>query len=137
MNISDMLESQAVALGQAPAIILQDRKLTFEELNARVWQLAGQLHRRGVGRGDVLAHTFDDELTLFCCMLASARIGATVFSLPLNTPPVKRRQLLEQVRARHLATDMAGLQYSGILTIPLGPEGERSHVTVPEPGVER
>ncbi len=48
-----MLESQAAALGQAPAIILQDRKLTFEELNVRVWQLAGQLHRCGVGRGDV------------------------------------------------------------------------------------
>jgi acyl-coenzyme A synthetase/AMP-(fatty) acid ligase len=134
MNISDMLESQAAAIGQAPAIILQDRKLTFEELNARVWQLAGQLHRCGVGRGDVVAHTFDDELTLFCCMMASARIGATVFSLPLNTPPVKRQQLLERVGARHLATDLAGLQYSGISTIPVGSNGERLHAAVPERG---
>ena len=123
MNISDLLESQATALGQAPAIILQDQTLTFKELDTRVWQLAGWLHRCGVDRGDVLAHTFDNELTLFCSMMASARIGATVFSLPLNTPPVKRRQLLEQVRARHLATDMAGLQYSGLATIPLGSGG--------------
>ncbi|MDP3759233.1 MAG: AMP-binding protein [Ramlibacter sp.] len=134
MNISDMLESQAAALGPAPAIILQDRKLTFEELDARVWQFAGHLHRCGVGRGDLLAHTFDNELELFCCMMASARIGATVFSLPLSTPPVKRRQLLEQVEARHLATDMAGLQYSGILTIPLGTEDGRLHDTAPDPG---
>ena len=131
MNISDMLESQAAALGQAPAIILQDRTLTFKELDTRVWQLAGELYRSGVGRGDVLAHTFDDELDLFCCMLATARIGATVFSLPLNTPPLKRQQLLEQVRARHLATDMAGLQYDGISTIPVGPDGDRFHTTVP------
>lgn len=39
MNISDMLESQAAALGNAPAIILQDRTLTFKELDTRVWQL--------------------------------------------------------------------------------------------------
>src|SRR5512133_2306789 len=120
MNITDQLASQAAALGAAPAIILQDQSLTSEALDARVWQLAGQLHRCGVGRGDVLAHTFDDELTLFCCMLATARIGATVFSLPVNTPPVQRQQLLEQVRARHVATDMPGLQYSGISTISLG-----------------
>lgn len=136
MNISDMLERQAAALGPASAIILQDRKLTFEELNARVWQLAGQLRRCGVGRGDVLAHTFDSELDLFCCMMASARIGATVFSLPLNTPLLKRQQLLQQVRARHLATDMAGLQYSGISRILIGSEGERVHATVPEPGLK-
>jgi acyl-coenzyme A synthetase/AMP-(fatty) acid ligase/D-alanine-D-alanine ligase-like ATP-grasp enzyme len=136
MNISDMLESQAAALGQAPAIILQDRTLAFKELDTRVWQLAGKLYRSGVGRGDVLAHTFDNELTLFCCMLATARIGATVFSLPLNTPPLKRQHLLEQVRARHLATDMADLQYSGILTIPLGSEGDSLHATVPELGLK-
>ncbi|MDF2463530.1 MAG: AMP-dependent synthetase and ligase [Ramlibacter sp.] len=136
MNISDMLESQAAALGPASAIILQNRKLTFEELNARVWQLAGQLRRCGVGRGDVLAHTFDSELDLFCCMMASARIGATVFSLPLNTPLLKRQQLLQQVRARHLATDMGGLQYSGISRILIGSEGERLNPTVPEPGLK-
>lgn len=120
-----MLESQAAARGPAPAILLQDRELTFPELNARVGQLAGELHGAGVRRGDVVAHTFDDELRLFCCMLATARIGATVFSLPLNTPPVKRQQLLEQVRARHLATDIAGLQYGGLVTIPVGFEAQR------------
>jgi acyl-coenzyme A synthetase/AMP-(fatty) acid ligase/D-alanine-D-alanine ligase-like ATP-grasp enzyme len=67
-------------------------------------------------------------------MMASARIGATVFSLPLNTPPVKRQQLLDRVGARHLATDLAGLQYSGISTIPVGSNGERLHAAVPERG---
>jgi cyanophycin synthetase len=119
MNISDMLESQASALGEIPAVILQDQTLTFKEMDAKVWQLAGQLRQSGLGRGDVLAHTFDDEMALFCCMLACARIGATVFSLPLNTPPVKRQKLLEQVRARYLASDIAGLQYGGLTTIPV------------------
>jgi acyl-coenzyme A synthetase/AMP-(fatty) acid ligase/D-alanine-D-alanine ligase-like ATP-grasp enzyme len=136
MNISDMLESQAAAFGQAPAIILQDQALTFTALDRRVWQFAGQLRRCGVGRGDVVAHTFDSELTLFCCMLASARIGATVFSLPLNTPPVQRQQLLEQGRTRHLATDIAGLQYDGILTIPLGSVLESLRAMTPEPGLK-
>jgi acyl-coenzyme A synthetase/AMP-(fatty) acid ligase/D-alanine-D-alanine ligase-like ATP-grasp enzyme len=69
-------------------------------------------------------------------MLATARIGATVFSLPLNTPAVKRLQLLQQVRVRYLATDMAGLQYSGIPTVPLSVEGERLHATAPDPGLK-
>ncbi len=136
MNISDMLESQAAALGDAPAVILQDQALSFRELDGKVWRLAGQLRRAGVGRGDVLAHTFDDELALFCCMLASARIGATVFSLPLSTPPLKRRQLLDQVRARYLATDMAGLQYSGLVTIPVKPEPAGLQVMVTEHGLK-
>lgn len=122
MNISDMLESQATALGAAPAVLLQGRTLTYRELDRSVWQLAAQLRQSGIGRGDVLAHSFADELAQFCCMLASARIGATVFSLPLKMPPLKRQHLLRQVRARHLATDMAGLQYSGLKTIPIDPE---------------
>lgn len=136
MNITDQLESHAAALGATPAIILQGQTLTYEELDARVWQLAGQLHRCGVCRGDVLAHTFDDELLLFCCMLATARIGATVFSLPVNTAPLQGRQLLDQVRARHVATDMAGLQYGGISTIFLGTQRERLHPAEPEPGLK-
>lgn len=134
MNISDMLESQAAALGEAPAIILQDQTLTFKQLDARVWHFAGELHRRGVRRGDVLAHTFDSELALFCSMLATARIGATVFSVPPNTPGVKRAQLLQQVRARHLATDRAGLQYTGMSTIPLALEP--LHFNAPEPALK-
>jgi acyl-CoA synthetase (AMP-forming)/AMP-acid ligase II/D-alanine-D-alanine ligase-like ATP-grasp enzyme len=136
MNISDMLESQAAALGAAPAVILQDRTLTFRELDGRVWQLAAQLRRSGLGRGDVLAHSFADELALLCCMLASARIGATVFSLPLNTPPLQRQHLLQQVRARHLATDMAGRQYSGMVTIPINPEPEGLHAMAADPSLK-
>ena len=120
MNITDMLESQAVARGDAPLIVLHDCKLSFRALDIRVWQLSAQLQQSGVERGDVVAHTFADELDLFCCMLATARIGATVFSLPQATLPWKREQLLADTRTRHLATDVAGLHYGGIPTVLVG-----------------
>lgn len=136
MNISDVLESQAAALGEAPCIFLPDQQLSFKTLNTRVWQVASALRQGGVGRGDVLAHTFNSELALFCCMLASARIGATVFSLPLNTPALKRQHLLEQVRARYLVTDLADLHDSGVATIALAAPQNHGHTEPPDPSLK-
>lgn len=88
----------------------------MEELT---WRAATFLHRNGVKAGDVVALTFASELTLLVMMLATARIGATVFSLPRNSPPLLRAEMAAGANARILATDCADADDAGLPRLPV------------------
>lgn len=139
VNISDVLEQQADRPGAPPCIHLEQsghleqsahleqQRWSYRELNLQVWRIADLLHRRGVCPGDVVAHSFAGELPLLVCLLATARIGATVFCVPLNTPAPRRQQVLDEVGARWLATDIPALSYGLLpsIAVDLG-EGDVS-----------
>jgi non-ribosomal peptide synthetase component E (peptide arylation enzyme) len=52
--IPHYLESTASVRGDAIAVIDEDRRVTYSELRAQVFELAAQLLQRRVGRGDRL-----------------------------------------------------------------------------------
>ncbi|MEH6638694.1 MAG: AMP-binding protein [Porticoccaceae bacterium] len=133
MNISDVLERQAYLLKQIPCIHFPDGYWSFDYLNRCVWQVAHLLHCRGVAKGDVVAHTFHNKLLLLVTMIATARIGATVFSVPLKLPSVRRSKVLSQVNASYLATDLGGLQYGILESIQVGMEA----LDQPENNIEK
>lgn len=91
-------------------------------MDLRVWRISSLLHRAGVRPGDVVAHAFARESTQLTALLATARIGATVFSIPLNTPAARRGEMLGKVGATFLATDLAGLEYPHLQPIRITPE---------------
>jgi len=122
VNISDVLEQQACLLKDVPCIRFTNSYWSFDYLNLCVWRIASLLHSKGVVKGDVLALTFKNELLLLVTMMATARIGATVFSVPLNTPSVRKRKMLKQVNARYLTTDLVDLQYADLESIRIGLE---------------
>ncbi|WP_068077089.1 acyl-CoA ligase (AMP-forming), exosortase A system-associated [Novosphingobium lentum] len=75
---------------RAPALILRDRTLSFEELNARVGLLAGWLAAQGFERGARVA-TWLPKSELACLMpLAAVRAG--LVHVPVN-PLLKRAQV--------------------------------------------
>jgi len=90
MNLANELSKQAQLRPDATAIHLPRGTLSFRQLEELTWRAATFLHQNGVKAGDVVALTFASELTLLVTMLATARIGATVFSLPRNSPPFLR-----------------------------------------------
>ena len=117
MNISDVLEQQAHSLMNTPCIHFSDENWSYDELNQYVWQIANVLHHKGVMPGDVVAQTFHSEPLLLIAMMATARIGATVFSVSLNTPSLQNNKVLNQINASHLVTDIVDLKYPKLKSI--------------------
>ncbi len=114
MNLANELSRQAQLRPDATAIHLPKGTLSFRQLEELTWRAATFLHRNGVKAGDVVAHTFASELTLLVTMLATARIGATVFSLPRNSPPFLRAEMAAGASAHILATDCADADGAGL-----------------------
>lgn len=93
-----------------------ERAITYRNLGALVGDLAAQLNRLGVGKGDSVAIVSDTCIEYVLAMFAVVTAGAC--AAPLN-PQLAARQLdsrLGQVRARavivpaHLYDDFAGTQ---------------------------
>ncbi|MCK9564103.1 MAG: long-chain fatty acid--CoA ligase, partial [Bacteroidales bacterium] len=124
MNICDLLERQAERLEDTPCIHHAAGTWSYRELCLRVRVVAAALRRAGVCPGEVVAQAFADELTLLVALLATARMGATAFSLPLNTPSPRRDELLREVGAVWLASDSGDLELPGLasilITLPAG-----------------
>ncbi|MCG8343733.1 MAG: acyl--CoA ligase, partial [Chlorobiales bacterium] len=119
MNISDILIQQAEKLGDTPCIYQDDGVWTFSELDLKVWQFARKLRKEGVSAGDIVVHTFKSQPLQFIAMMATARIGASVFTVPLNTPSGRRKALLGSVNASFFVTDLPNTRYEGLMTIPV------------------
>mgnify|MGYP003382353880 CR=1 FL=1 len=117
VNLVDMLSRQAGQRPDAPALILPGSVVSYGELDVRVWKAATGLCRRGVQPGDVVALTFRNPFALLVAMLATARIGATVFSVPETLPTLLRAESTQRVGADVLLTDIANAGTAGLKTI--------------------
>jgi len=105
MNIIDALEEQARRRPTANCIYHHNQYYTYRETYALTANLAHRFKNLGIGKGDVVAQTFFDELNEFIAILATAMIGATVFSLPASLPQTRRRTLADNVNASIFLSD--------------------------------
>lgn len=109
MNITDIIEQQAECQGDQPCVFMENETWSYKDLDRHIWRISKLLHDKGVRPGDVVAHTFTGEPALLVSLLATARIGASVFGISPGTPDHLRDQLLKQTATRWLATDQASL----------------------------
>ncbi len=117
MNLVDMLSNQAGKQPDAPALILSDSIVSYSELDSRVWKAATGLCGLGVRPGHVVAQTFRNPFTLLVAMLATARIGATLFSIPESVSPLLRAESMRRVGAGMLLTDIENADPAGLKII--------------------
>ena len=67
--------------GDAPALLFQDRSWSWDELSAKVHDIAAGLGARGVGPGDVVALQLPNTPEFVVSFLAIARLGAVTCTL--------------------------------------------------------
>lgn len=117
-----MVVRQAIQRGDAPAIAVGSRTIGYRDLDRYVWRVATSLRHNGVNPGDVVALTFVRELNYLVTLLATARAGATVLSLPANLPAARRRELAGRARASRLVSDRVQVDGAGlpVLAIDFG-----------------
>ena len=106
-NFTDILSEQAKIQPETIAIYAPRGSLTYAHVETLVWKMATFLNKNNVKPDDVVALTFKNELILFITMLAVARIGATAFSIPQNTPKIQNDLMLTNVKVNCLVTDIS------------------------------
>jgi amino acid adenylation domain-containing protein/non-ribosomal peptide synthase protein (TIGR01720 family) len=93
--IHQLFEEQAARVPQNVAVVFQNQKLTYAELNRRANQLAHYLRRRGVGPEVRVALCLERSASMVVALLGILKTGAGYVALDVSSP----RERLELVLA--------------------------------------
>ena len=105
MNLAELITRQRVQRPDAPAVLLADQVISYETLDAMVWNAADKLLRMNAQTGKVLAISMRSQFLTLVAMLATARIGAVAFSLPRTMPVSQREWMAAKAGVTHLLSD--------------------------------
>ena len=121
--IGDVVADAAVLVPNAVAATLQDRSVTFAELDTEADRLAHTLAALGLGHGDILAWWTGSTMRSAAALLGCARLGAVFAPLPPATGPAELSALLGYLDPRLLVADAAradAAAESGVAWRPVG-----------------
>jgi len=78
MSLGSELERQAVTLKERPAIIFEERTVTFEELNALANRYANHFKSLGLQKGDVVALLMENRPEFLIAASGLSKLGVIV-----------------------------------------------------------
>lgn len=94
-GVATWITRHADRFGEKPALVLDDRTITYAALERRTWQVAHVLRDHGIGHGDRVAVLHENGAEYLPAMLAVLRLGAVY--VPLN-PRLADREVAALVR---------------------------------------
>jgi acyl-coenzyme A synthetase/AMP-(fatty) acid ligase len=109
------------------AIVFEDEKLTYSELDRRSRQLASNLTQHGVGLEDVVAFCFPKSVHAVIAMLGILRCGAAFTALPPDAPKARKKEILAVCKPKVV---LCGEEQEGILDglhVPIVPVGDDTY----------
>ncbi|MEU6895324.1 amino acid adenylation domain-containing protein [Streptomyces sp. NPDC046557] len=109
-SVSELIEARAIAAPDAPALITDDRRLTYGELDLRANKLAHFLSATGVGPDDLVGVCLERGVDLVTALLAVWKTGAAYVPMDPANPADRLAHVLSDSAARVLITDSATAQ---------------------------
>ena len=106
-TIVDLFEEQAGKTPDAPAVVYEDRELTYRELNARANQLAHHLRSLGVRTNDLVGICADRSLDMVVGLLGILKAGAAYVPFDLAYPRDRLAFMLNDCQVPVLLTQQA------------------------------
>lgn len=100
MNIGSVLTQAAKASPERTAIIYGDLRRSYREFNARANQLAEQLRKEGIGRGDRVAILQRNCPELLETMFATFKMGAITVPMNARLHPKEAAYILQDSGAK-------------------------------------
>lgn len=85
-TIIDLFEEQVQKNPNKVAVVFEDQKLTYQELNEKSNQLARYLITNNAGLGDVVCILLDKSLEMIISILGILKIGATFLPIDISYP---------------------------------------------------
>jgi len=116
--IGEVVADAAVLAPNAVAATLQDRSLTFAELDAEANRVAHTLAALGLRRGDLLAWWTGSTMHSLPALLACARLGAVFAPLHTDLPPADLAGVHGYLDPRLLVVDSARAEIAAGLGVP-------------------
>ncbi|MFN2513868.1 MAG: amino acid adenylation domain-containing protein [Pyrinomonadaceae bacterium] len=81
--VQELFQAQAERTPESVAVVFEDERITYRELNERANQLAHHLHRLDVGAGSIVGLLVERSIEMMVGLLGILKSGAAY--LPLNT----------------------------------------------------
>ena len=108
--IQELFEQQVGNTPDAVALICEDRRVTYRELNSQANQLAHYLIRRGVGPDTRVAISLERSPEMIVALLGILKAGGAYVPLDPDYPQARLKFMLEDARVLVLLTQKALLQ---------------------------
>jgi amino acid adenylation domain-containing protein len=102
--VQEVIEQQAERTPKAIIVCLEDRRLTYEELNRRANQLGRYLKRRGVGPEVLVAILMQRSVEMVVAMLGILKAGGAYLPLDAGYPAARLRYMLQDSGAGLILT---------------------------------
>lgn len=118
--IHELFEAQARRIPGAPAVVYQDRSLSFGALNAMANQLARHLRHSGIRGNELVGICMERGIDAMIAILATLKAGAAYVPLDPDYPAARLRHILEDAAPRAILTHsylQARLPETGIASI--------------------
>ncbi len=106
-TLGDALASTAARLPDRPALLSEERELTWSALDREVNRLAHLLLSMGVGKGDAIGFLIHKRPEVVTGFLAAARIGAVMVPVNFKLAPEALRSLFESAAIRAIFLEAA------------------------------
>ncbi|MGW1278684.1 amino acid adenylation domain-containing protein [Streptomyces tsukubensis] len=143
LTVPRLFEDQAARTPDAPAVVCDDRTLTYRELDERADRLARELVRRGAGPEDLVALALPRTENLAVGLLGILKSGAAYLPMDPQHHSGRSHQVLAEAAPRFAVTDTRtgrDLPQQGISTVnldlPYGtdtPDGTTGRTAPPDP----
>ncbi|MCA6219090.1 non-ribosomal peptide synthetase, partial [Photorhabdus antumapuensis] len=118
LGIHQLFQRQVEKTPTAPALIVGDKTLSYEELNARANRLAHQLIKQGICQNDHVAILLERSIELVVAQLAILKAGAVYIPIDPGVPDERKNWLINDCLAKLLLTG-AQANIPANLDIPL------------------
>ena len=105
MLVQEFLTHSATRLPRKVALVCDNRRLTFAELDAMTNRLGNALVDKGVRRGDRVAIYLRNSVEAAVGIFAALKAGGAFVLIDASTKPDKLRSILSQCRATALMAD--------------------------------
>jgi amino acid adenylation domain-containing protein len=122
-SIKELFEEQAARRPEAPAVVLDDERLSYGELNRRANQVASKLKEHGVGPGTLVGVLMDKSPALLAAVLGVVKAGGAYVPLDPMYPADRLEFMIGDAAPALLLTDArpgASLPRTELPTLAVG-----------------
>ena len=103
-TIVDLFEEQVKKAPNSIAVVFEDKKLTYHELNKRANALAHTLISKGVRTGDIVGIYMNRSMELIISILATLKAGAVYMPMYIGYPKDRLTYMLKNSNSKFLIT---------------------------------
>ncbi|MBC9929148.1 non-ribosomal peptide synthetase [Chitinophaga qingshengii] len=104
-TFADLFNAQVTATPEATALVFEDIRLTYQQLNERADQLAHYLHQQGVQPGTLVPLYVERSAAMIVGILGIIKAGAAYVPIDPDFPADRVAFILEDTRAQLLVSD--------------------------------